>query len=98
MNGVHVNPEIIEINFNIQMFSIYIAFIKDSVRPAYWIPDSEIINCYVCNRQFSATLPLHHCRECGRGVCQECSQHRKPVPHRGWDKPVRVCNACIKTD
>ncbi|GAB1859712.1 Zinc finger FYVE domain-containing protein 1 [Camponotus japonicus] len=71
------------------------SFIKDSVRPSYWIPDSEVVSCCVCDRKFSDTLLLHHCRACGRGVCQECSQHRKPVPHRGWEHPVRVCNACV---
>ncbi|XP_014602325.1 PREDICTED: zinc finger FYVE domain-containing protein 1-like isoform X2 [Polistes canadensis] len=73
-------------------------FIKDTVRPSYWVPDSEITGCCICNQKFSLTLSLHHCRDCGRGVCEECSPHRKPVLHRGWDKPVRVCNACIKID
>ncbi|XP_071872333.1 zinc finger FYVE domain-containing protein 1 [Bombus fervidus] len=71
-------------------------FIKDTVRPSYWVPDSEIVNCCVCYQKFSVSLTLHHCRDCGRGVCQDCSQHRKPVPHRGWDNPVRVCDSCIK--
>ncbi|KAG7198693.1 hypothetical protein KM043_001690 [Ampulex compressa] len=74
------------------------SFIKDTVRPTYWTPDSEVTNCCICNEKFTAILSLHHCRDCGRGVCQECSQHRKPVPHRGWDKPVRVCDSCIKID
>lgn len=77
------------------VFNYSKSFIKDSVRPSYWIPDSEVVSCCVCERKFSDMLPLHHCRACGRGVCQECSQHRKPVPHRGWDHPVRVCNACV---
>lgn len=72
------------------------SLIKDTVRPSYWIPDSEIVNCCICYQKFSASLTLHHCRDCGRGVCQDCSRHRKPVPHRGWDKPVRVCDSCIK--
>ncbi|XP_031835393.1 zinc finger FYVE domain-containing protein 1 isoform X2 [Nomia melanderi] len=74
------------------------SFIKDTVRPLYWIPDSEVVSCCICDTKFSATVLLHHCRDCGRGVCQECSQHRKPVPHRGWEKPVRVCDSCIKIE
>lgn len=76
----------------------YLALIKDTVRPSYWIPDADLINCFVCDKKFSDILPLHHCRECGHGVCQDCSQHRKPVPLRGWDNPVRVCDNCIKID
>ncbi|XP_011308118.1 zinc finger FYVE domain-containing protein 1-like [Fopius arisanus] len=74
------------------------SLIKDTVRPNYWVPDAELTNCCVCDNLFSDVLPLHHCRDCGRGVCQDCSQHRKPVPRRGWDNPVRVCDACIKID
>lgn len=73
------------------------SFIKDTVRPSYWIPDSEIVNCCVCEQKFSVSLPLHHCRNCGRGVCHRCSLHRKPVPCRGWNEPVRVCDSCVKT-
>lgn len=80
------------------LWQIVLALIKDTVRPTYWVPDSELRNCCVCEQLFSDVLPLHHCRDCGRGVCQNCSQHRKPVPRRGWDKPVRICDSCIKID
>lgn len=39
----------------------------------------------------------HHCRSCGQTVCDLCSQHRRPVPERGWQNDVRVCDACYKT-
>ena len=29
------------------------------------------------------------------GVCNSCSATRRPVPHRGWDTPVRVCDNCL---
>ncbi|XP_065159950.1 zinc finger FYVE domain-containing protein 1-like isoform X3 [Atheta coriaria] len=69
-------------------------FIKDSVRPAYWTPDSECLNCEVCSNPFGRLIPLHHCRECGKGVCDDCSVSKKPVPLRGWHEPVRVCDNC----
>ncbi len=35
----------------------------------------------------------HHCRACGRGVCESCSKHRLPVPDRGFtEEAVRVCD------
>ncbi|ENN80172.1 hypothetical protein YQE_03398, partial [Dendroctonus ponderosae] len=64
------------------------------VRPSYWTPDSECINCVLCNNPFGTQLPLHHCRDCGKGVCDNCSTSRKPVPVKGWDSPVRVCDTC----
>ncbi|XP_048516555.1 zinc finger FYVE domain-containing protein 1 isoform X2 [Dendroctonus ponderosae] len=68
--------------------------IKEYVRPSYWTPDSECINCVLCNNPFGTQLPLHHCRDCGKGVCDNCSTSRKPVPVKGWDSPVRVCDTC----
>lgn len=41
---------------------------------------------------------LHHCRQCGQGVCDDCSRGRKPVAMRGWDTPVRVCDSCLNVD
>ncbi|KAK7086199.1 Zinc finger FYVE domain-containing protein 1 [Halocaridina rubra] len=73
-----------------------IEFIKDSTRPSYWIPDEMIKDCFVCEKEFGPRLPLHHCRACGRGVCDDCSPTLKPVKERGWDHPVRVCNSCLK--
>lgn len=69
--------------------------IKESARPSYWKPDSECIQCAICHKDFDPEYnPLHHCRSCGDGVCHACSPHLKPVPSRGWDTPVRVCNNC----
>ena len=70
--------------------------IKDSARPAYWVPDEEIKSCCVCEREFSVKLTIHHCRACGQGVCDTCSPNKRPVPLRGWDYPVRVCQKCEK--
>ncbi|XP_014219766.1 zinc finger FYVE domain-containing protein 1 [Copidosoma floridanum] len=75
------------------------SIIKDCSRPSYWVPDAEITNCCVCDVKFIyPTVPLHHCRACGRGVCHNCSQHKKSVPRRNWSDPVRVCDSCIKND
>lgn len=44
----------------------------------------------VCDRR------RHHCRSCGQAVCDFCSQNRRPVPERGWNTDVRVCDTCNK--
>lgn len=72
-------------------------FIKDSARPTYWLPDSECTHCAVCEKPFGPLLTLHHCRDCGKGVCDECSSARRSVHLRGWDKPVRVCDKCCSS-
>ncbi|XP_071442094.1 zinc finger FYVE domain-containing protein 1-like [Hetaerina americana] len=72
--------------------------IKDSARPSYWVPDSEIKGCCVCRHDFGPQLALHHCRDCGQGVCDGCSTGRRAVRRRGWDAPVRVCDQCLKQE
>lgn len=68
----------------------------DRISPAYWKPNHEIRVCQGCKLSFetNATLKKHHCRGCGLGFCGACSLHKLPVPGRGWDKPVRVCDNC----
>uniref|UniRef100_A0A8C5HKF0 Zinc finger FYVE domain-containing protein 1-like n=1 Tax=Gouania willdenowi TaxID=441366 RepID=A0A8C5HKF0_GOUWI len=73
---------------------IPICLVKDAARPAYWVPDQDISSCCECQREFTPRLSIHHCRACGQGVCDDCSQERRSVPSRGWDHPVRVCNGC----
>uniref|UniRef100_A0A3Q0QY46 Zinc finger FYVE-type containing 1 n=1 Tax=Amphilophus citrinellus TaxID=61819 RepID=A0A3Q0QY46_AMPCI len=73
---------------------IPLGLVKDAARPAYWVPDQDIHSCCECQREFSPRLSIHHCRACGQGVCDDCSQERRPVPSRGWDHPVRVCSGC----
>lgn len=70
-------------------------FVKDVARPDYWVPDQNIIQCHQCSKTFTAAMSKHHCRACGQGVCGPCSTHIKPVPSRGWDHPVRVCDGCF---
>ena len=51
--------------------------------------------CHSCHRTFGDQEKKHHCRGCGEGFCDECTQYTKPVPERGWGpNPVRVCEKC----
>ncbi|KAJ8305039.1 hypothetical protein KUTeg_017407 [Tegillarca granosa] len=65
-------------------------WMTDRIAPDYWIPNSEISQCEICN------IPLeneqkHHCRACGKGFCDSCSSKKRPVPERGWgDQLVRI--------
>lgn len=73
---------------------IPLGLVKDAARPAYWVPDQDILSCHSCQRLFTARLSKHHCRACGQGVCHDCSPLCRAVPSRGWDHPVRVCSDC----
>ncbi|XP_061137430.1 zinc finger FYVE domain-containing protein 1 isoform X1 [Syngnathus typhle] len=71
-----------------------LCIVKDVARPDYWVPDQDITQCHQCSKVFTPVMSKHHCRACGQGVCGPCSTHMKPVPSRGWDHPVRVCDSC----
>lgn len=45
-----------------------------------WQPDSEVSECPICHRPFTLWFRRHHCRKCGRVVCNECSPHRITIP------------------
>eukprot|EP00095_Tigriopus_kingsejongensis_P011881 maker-scaffold410_size180147-snap-gene-0.28 protein:Tk11881 transcript:maker-scaffold410_size180147-snap-gene-0.28-mRNA-1 annotation:"zinc finger fyve domain-containing protein 1" len=77
------------------IFQYPINVMKDSARPEYWVPDEDIKECIACRKTIDSSWSIHHCRKCGHGVCDDCSKTKKPVPHRGWDQPVRVCDSCI---
>jgi len=72
--------------------------VKEQVRPEYWRPDSEITNCSVCASLFDTELHMHHCRACGEGVCDRCSQKRCRLPHHGWRGEERVCDTCFSAN
>lgn len=84
---------------DMDIFSLPSGFVKDVARPDYWVPDQEITQCHQCSKTFTPVMSKHHCRACGQGVCGRCSTHNRPVPSRGWDHPVRVCDSChARTD
>ncbi|XP_036431084.1 zinc finger FYVE domain-containing protein 26 isoform X2 [Colossoma macropomum] len=58
-----------------------------------WIPDHKKHICMVCQRErFTMFNRRHHCRRCGRLVCQACSSRKMVV--EGHEEPVRVCDQC----
>ncbi|KAK0734124.1 hypothetical protein B0T26DRAFT_633212 [Lasiosphaeria miniovina] len=47
-----------------------------------WQPDAEVTYCPICRTQFSIFVRKHHCRKCGRVVCNSCSPHRITIPYQ----------------
>ncbi|XP_054012865.1 rabankyrin-5 isoform X2 [Hylaeus anthracinus] len=51
--------------------------------------------CLECGTKFSLTMRKHHCRHCGRILCNKCSGQDVPIVKFGLNKPVRVCAVCF---
>ncbi|XP_041827427.1 zinc finger FYVE domain-containing protein 26 isoform X2 [Melanotaenia boesemani] len=59
-----------------------------------WVPDSQQDVCMVCRRErFTMFNRRHHCRRCGRLVCQACSEQKMLVDGCPGEE-VRVCDQC----
>ncbi|KAJ1989053.1 hypothetical protein GGI25_002822 [Coemansia spiralis] len=62
-----------------------------------WDPDESAEHCYICFREFTLFLRRHHCRACGKIVCNSCS--RKNIVFVGQSstesKEGRGCDQCI---
>ncbi|XP_045470295.1 WD repeat and FYVE domain-containing protein 2 [Harmonia axyridis] len=61
--------------------------------------------CQLCGRPFfwnlrammdqrQLGLRQHHCRHCGKAVCEKCSAGRLTIPAMGFEFPIRVCDPC----
>ena len=60
-----------------------------------WVPDSKYQECMDCKIQFSLFVRKHHCRNCGRLLCDECTPNFLALPHLGYNSEVRVCIRCV---
>jgi len=62
-----------------------------------WESNKDAKECRLCLKLFSFTIRRHHCRSCGRVVCNPCSNKRLILNQNNDnndDKPLRVCDDC----
>ncbi|XP_068170336.1 FYVE, RhoGEF and PH domain-containing protein 6-like isoform X2 [Antennarius striatus] len=59
-----------------------------------WIPDPRTTMCMICTCEFTPIWRRHHCRACGKVVCQNCSSKKHSLKYRN-NKIVRVCDQCF---
>ena len=60
--------------------------------PAPWVDDSKTKRCQICRTRFTFIIRKHHCRWCGRVLCDKCGPVRSPTSYFG--AAVRLCRAC----
>ncbi|XP_057180243.1 FYVE, RhoGEF and PH domain-containing protein 6 isoform X1 [Triplophysa rosa] len=58
-----------------------------------WIPDLRTTMCMICTCEFTLTWRRHHCRACGRVVCQACSSNKYYLEYLK-NQLARVCDHC----
>ena len=50
-----------------------------------WTQDNESDFCVACNEKFSLFIRRHHCRACGRLLCNDCSSNWMLIPQQMLD-------------
>ncbi|XP_029045385.1 hepatocyte growth factor-regulated tyrosine kinase substrate isoform X1 [Osmia bicornis bicornis] len=58
-----------------------------------WV-DGDV--CHRCRVSFNLVQRKHHCRACGQVFCNQCSSKTCTLPKFGFEKEVRVCEACYE--
>ncbi len=61
-----------------------------------WMQDNTKTNCVLCDTLFTTFVRRHHCRQCGRLVCNTCSPHRIILGHVHRTQTQRVCTSCFQ--
>ena len=46
-----------------------------------WIRDTSVTKCYKCDNDFSFMFRKHHCRNCGKIFCKDCSNYWIEIPN-----------------
>lgn len=74
-----------------------------------WQPDEQAPSCFVCGSEFTLFFRRHHCRKCGRVVCNPCSSVKTTYPRSTYvvsppsqiflespHVPHRTCDICLE--
>ncbi|KAJ1981272.1 Mitochondrial distribution and morphology protein 12, partial [Dimargaris xerosporica] len=64
-------------------------------QPRLWMKDSLAKECFECQKPFSTLRRKHHCRNCGRIFCANCSSHFVDGSLIRQQGSVRVCDHCL---
>eukprot|EP01094_Clydonella_sp_ATCC50884_P029032 TRINITY_DN8932_c0_g1_i1.p1 TRINITY_DN8932_c0_g1~~TRINITY_DN8932_c0_g1_i1.p1 ORF type:complete len:616 (-),score=137.67 TRINITY_DN8932_c0_g1_i1:259-2106(-) len=69
--------------------------LEEKKKKRKWDQDSTTSLCTECEVKFTTTNRRHHCRNCGRIFCGQCTLKRRYLKAIGFTKKVRVCDRCF---
>ncbi|KZC14829.1 Zinc finger FYVE domain-containing protein 9 [Dufourea novaeangliae] len=62
-------------------------------QPPFWVPDSDAPSCMFCDVKFTVLKRRHHCRACGKVLCNKCCNMKYKLEYQG-NIDSRVCVSC----
>lgn len=63
--------------------------------PPFWVPDSYASSCMLCDVKFTVLKRRHHCRACGKVLCNKCCSMKFKLEYQG-NIDSRVCVSCYQ--
>eukprot|EP01039_Chlorochromonas_danica_P009643 gene9644-10660_t len=76
------------------MTAIRSVSLEEEVSPV-WTP-KELDHCQLCQKKFGLLHKKHHCRNCGKCVCERCSLERVRLLRLDPRYLFKVCNPCAE--
>ncbi|XP_053981297.1 zinc finger FYVE domain-containing protein 9 isoform X2 [Hylaeus volcanicus] len=64
-------------------------------QPPFWVPDSNAPSCMFCDVKFTVIKRRHHCRACGKVLCNKCCSMKYKLEYQG-NIDSRVCVSCYQ--
>ncbi|XP_033197926.2 smad anchor for receptor activation isoform X2 [Bombus vancouverensis nearcticus] len=64
-------------------------------QPPFWVPDSDAPSCMLCDVKFTVIKRRHHCRACGKVLCNKCCNMKYKLEYQG-NIDSRVCVSCYQ--
>ncbi|XP_020295778.1 uncharacterized protein LOC109860825 [Pseudomyrmex gracilis] len=64
-------------------------------QPPFWIPDSDAPSCMLCDTKFTVLKRRHHCRACGKVLCNKCCNMKYRLEYQ-ITIDSRVCAPCYQ--
>lgn len=61
-----------------------------------WVQDKQANECPYCHAEFTFINRRHHCRQCGKVVCNKCSTGREVLMNIDDTELQRICDDCMR--
>jgi len=73
---------------------------KTTSTESTWQVDADVLKCNGCQKSFSFWVRRHHCRNCGKIFCSECTAFEGLVnrPNISSFELVRLCQPCYEQE
>ena len=59
------------------------------------VADDHVTQCQLCDKKFTMFFRRHHCRACGKVVCNYCCNNTVPLEYKDYRDGI-ACDVCYQ--